>query len=302
MDLDSPTTAILRDFLYVDRNRLSAIAAQLFDEGVLQSTKTLDSTKGTSGGKAGIGLPAVAAVKFIGQTEVLKGIEQAYDASWSLPLNVLDRLGEGGYIGKSIHNATLGQIVAIEGRLRVFDYHMMRSCWEEIGKVMSLGPGVKQSQKHGVKIMFDLMAKLPHALEMMIHSGSDLIWSAPDPRNLMVTAETLLFNFGTSIPGTWTILATVDGFPSPSDGEEFAKQQEEESANKPMVKEMQLAMAQMVEGLRQTFGRPYPAYAVTPLVIYRGIPTANKYSRLSAPITYTRSFRFFFSCSNGSAG
>lgn len=96
MDQGSQSIASLFDFLYVDRSRLSAFAAQLFNQGVLQSTKTIDSTTGKAGGSLDVGAPKVLGINFSGLSESASAIEHQFDASWSLPLNVMDRLDELG--------------------------------------------------------------------------------------------------------------------------------------------------------------------------------------------------------------
>jgi len=60
----------------------------------LQSTKTVDSTTGKSGGSLDVGAPKVLGINIAGMSESASAIEQQFDASWSLPLNVMDRLDE----------------------------------------------------------------------------------------------------------------------------------------------------------------------------------------------------------------
>ena len=54
MDLVSPKPDSLLDFLYVDRDRLQSYAAQLFNAGVLTTTKTIDQTTSQSAGQIGV--------------------------------------------------------------------------------------------------------------------------------------------------------------------------------------------------------------------------------------------------------
>lgn len=275
----SPNIDSLFDFLYVDRSRLTAFAAQLFNQGVLQSTKTKDSTVGKAGGSLDVGAPKILGINFAGSSETLSEIEQQFDASWSLPLNVLDSLDERGYIKPEITRARLGEVFVIEGALRFVDYRLLRDCWEQIAPITIAQQNqvkpMKQPEKDKIKNLFKLMQKLPHSVELILYAADAMIWTCPNPSNLTVASETLAFTHGSSIPGSWFMVATLDGTPA-KDGDTFTSDLKADLLAKPMVKELQIATAQMIDGLRSLLGRPYGAYAATPLVIFRKIKAPDR--------------------------
>jgi len=125
---------------------------------------------------------------------------------------------------------------------------------------------MKQAEKESLKNLFKLLQKLPHSVELILHAGENMVWTCPNPGNLTVASETLTFTHGSSIPGTWFMLATLDAVPAKA-GDEFTADLLADIAAKPMVKQLQIALSQISDGLRTLLGRPFFSYAATPLVI-----------------------------------
>ncbi len=273
---DSQSTASLFDFLYVDRTRLAAFAAQLTNQGVLQTTKTTESTGGKSGGEIGIGAPKVLGLNLTGSSETSSAIEQHYDASWSLPLNVLDGLDESHYIRPDIASANIGELFLMKGSIRFLDYRVLKDCWEFIASMTTAenrkkGIHTSQAEKDAQKNLFGMMQKVPHSVELLLHgSAGEMVWTCPNPANLTIPSETLTFLHGSSIPGEWFLVGSLDGKPA-AKGESFTDELLADRLAKPMVKELQIALSQIADGLRAMLGRPYYAYGATPLVIFRKI-------------------------------
>jgi hypothetical protein len=274
----SPSIDSLFDFLYVDRSRLTAFAAQLFNQGVLQITKTKDITAGKSGGSLDLGAPKLLGITIAGGSEVSSEVEQQFDASWSLPLNVLDSLDEHGYIRPDITRARLGEIFVIEGSLRFFDYRLLKDCWEQIAPMtieqQNKVKPMTLPEKENLKNTFKIMQKLPHSVELILHADSAMIWTFLNPGSLTVSSETLAFTHGTSIPGSWFMVATLDA--TPKDADKVEADLLADLKAKPMIKEFQTATAQVVDGLRKMLGRPHGSYAATPLVIFRKIKAPSE--------------------------
>lgn len=110
MDQDSQSTDSLFDYFYVDKERVNAITAQLFPSGVLNSIKQTsgESEKDLKELKAGLSL---IGVKTNASESWNRSQERLFDSSWSIPLNLLDKLSESGRIKASLNDARLGDIV-----------------------------------------------------------------------------------------------------------------------------------------------------------------------------------------------
>lgn len=265
MDQGSPSTDLLLDFLYVDRDRLQSYAAQLFNSGVLATTKTIDQTGSQSGGQLGI-----PGTNVLTGGSTLSSQERVFDASHTLPLNVLDKLDELGFVHGAMSEAGLGDLFLAEGRARFLDFKIIKNCWENIHTATVLekqaqGQHMKSAERAQLKNNFKLMESLPHSTELTLHTEDEHIWMCLNPIHLKVDPATLAFSHGTAIPGKWTLLATLDARP---DTEEDIIN---DSAQMPIVREMQAGMVQAMDGVRLMLGRPFAFYAATPILIFRTV-------------------------------
>jgi len=200
-------------------------------------------------------------------------------------LNVLDRLDESGYIKSDITDARLGEVFLVQGVVRFMDYRLLKDCWEYIapmtitGAQQAKGAPLKQAERDQIKNLFKIVQKLPHSVELIVYAGDKMVWTCPNPENLLIAPDTLTFSHGSSIPGEWSMVATLDGVPA-SHGDQFMTDLAADVGAKPMVKELQVAFAQIAEGLRSLLGRPYFAYAATPLVIFRKLEAPSRSGEL----------------------
>jgi hypothetical protein len=64
------------------------------------------------------------------------------------------------------------------------------------------------------------------------------------------------------------MVASLDAIPA-KDHDALESEMAADFLAKPMVKDLQIAMSQMLDGLRGLLGRPYAAFGATPLVIFR---------------------------------
>ena len=66
-----------------------------------------------------------------------------FDASWSVPLEVLARLNELSLVRESVFDAGLGAIVSTECHIRVIDFASMENLW---GPALVLATGQQPQQ------------------------------------------------------------------------------------------------------------------------------------------------------------
>jgi hypothetical protein len=109
----APESAEVADFLYVDRARVSALYAQLFPEGILTSVKTTKQQSFSDDSNFGSDIKILKAEAK--STEAgSEGIEHLFDASWSIPLEVLARLNQLSLVLDSPLGAGLGSIISLQ--------------------------------------------------------------------------------------------------------------------------------------------------------------------------------------------
>ncbi len=142
---DSAETALI-DFLYIDRERISSLYAQLFPEGTFASIRTTAQHGFSDDLSLGSDLKVIR-----GETKATdtgsEGIEHTFDTSWAIPIEVLTRLGAMRLVRPSLSGATLGAIAQLDSFLRIIDYAAVTAMWKPI-MTMIVGqdkPGLRES-------------------------------------------------------------------------------------------------------------------------------------------------------------
>ena len=124
-----PESGEIYDFLYVDRTRISALYAQLFPQGILTSVKTTAQKSFADDSNVGTDVKIFKA-EAKSTDSGSEGIEHLFDASWSIPLAVLDRLRRLSLIRESTKDAGLGSVILADCHLRIIDFASMENLWE----------------------------------------------------------------------------------------------------------------------------------------------------------------------------
>ncbi|MCA8105760.1 hypothetical protein SB394_21580 [Burkholderia sp. BCCIQ04A] len=269
---NAPTTNYLFDFIYLDRNKLGSYYAQLFDDGVLSSVKRTASTQDLSARSLGVGAPKLLLGGEARSSETASnGIETQFDASWTIPIEVINELDSRGFIAKNISTAQLGQLVLLRGRLQIIDLRMVQELWEPI--IAAQTEEAKSSAKTALerktaateaatnKQMIKVISKLPHTMQMRLFNDEYQAWSTLSPSSLTINAEDLAFKHGASMPGEWWTLALLDA--RPADDDNFAVPD--------ALSDIESGMLQMLIGLRVFFGRQSRDYGVTPVAVFRSV-------------------------------
>ena len=109
--------------------------------------------------------------------------------------------------------------------------------------------------------MADILAKLPHALQMSLFADTVEIWSTLNPEHMTVNPDDLAFKHGANVAGEWKVLGVVDARP------------DDESVNEmpSSSREIENGMFLILNTIREFFGRPSTAFGITPVAIFRPI-------------------------------
>ena len=175
----APGSADIFDFLYVDRARISSLYAQLFPEGTLTSVKRTTQSSFSDDKSLGTDVKILKADTKSSESG-LEGIEHLFDASWSIPLEVIAELNHRLLIKSSAMGAGLGSIIQESGFLRLIDLGSMDNFWEPAIRagieaknedVANLPPGLVQAGIDAIKSM-------PRAIHAHFLTPSGLLWSS----------------------------------------------------------------------------------------------------------------------------
>lgn len=344
-DLDSQSGDVaLYDFVYLDRRRISLLASQLFKQGLLTSTIERSARQNASNSTLGLSA-AIVKGSIDSRASTDESIERQFDATWSVPLDVIDELRAANKIVENISAAEFGQLVTMRGALQLYDIGMLRTMYEPMldfimqsartqldaqfataRELIDAGlASAKAAEKHKwreqkrnfealkkktetdqiqqrdqVSSILALVKLLPHALQATIVGDNYSAWMTLDPQQMVTNPEDFALKHGSSVPGAWRIIGSLDARPEPEaviaplastdaglsgilgSSNEGTLSEEEGSEGSPSGETAAHAdgntkdlagvvqmMRQMHDMIRSQFGRPNNAYGITPIAIYR---------------------------------
>jgi hypothetical protein len=253
-------SAEIYDFIYVDRARVSVLYAQLFPQGLLTTVKTTAQQSFSDTRNLGSDIKVIKA----GAESVeggLEGIEHMFDASWSIPLEVLSRLRALSAVRPSLRETTLGGIVLAEGFLRVIDYRGMKDLWEPIMKMAGRNlPKVKGSQGLNPAEIVGIMKGVPQSIHAQFLTDEGFLWSSMRASDLVIPGDDLVLKHGGAISGRWKILYILDAYADEGKPPDVSGWSGGDLTN---------GVLNAMHGMRAALGRPAGWFGITPLMIFR---------------------------------
>lgn len=276
MAQESQSTDSLYDFLYVDSDRASTLITQLYAPGVITSIKRISSESEKSTKSGGISIPAVNG-KLSVEDAINQTQEKSFDASWSLPINLLDKLSELQLIKTGVEDQKLGKIVLVRGKMRLFDISFFQKSLPFVRNVML--NEVKANSKANAKIKADdleiapgmtfglighLLDVVPNTLQVdfMDDKGNN-IWMTIDRENFTVNPDDISLKYGEGIPGEWFVLGLIDALPDHM----YEDVEKIDFPEHPMKD----GFSGLIGSIQEFAGRPQYAFGMTPLILFRKI-------------------------------
>jgi len=293
---ERPIVDALYDYVYLDRTRIEAYAAQLDDNGVLSRLSRKTTTSDETATKGKVDLKVVAAEQG-DKASSGESIDLAYETRWTIPLDVLALLESNGLIVHDLTKAEIGQLVLVRGDLEVIDIRLMRELWNPImglwkhneetvhrtldGLVKGITAGaekakakvtlteLKQQSNQNILTMNRFIAvleKLPHALHGGLTTASgEAVWMSLDPASLTTSVDDFALKHGANIPGRWTAVGVLDAFPDP-----------DRPAPEVVGETLHGMMRFMSMFIQSTMGRPKESFGLTPVAVYRTIIASDQ--------------------------
>ncbi|MFC5741610.1 DUF6414 family protein [Dyella tabacisoli] len=247
------------DFLYVDRQRLASLLAQLSDDGVITLAKRTSSSSTSNNGKFKVGPSAIASAEGGVTDGASEGLERQFDSSFLLPINALTILQQTGRI-KDESQLTLGSIVQISGKVNLRDLDLIKRLWDPFTKtIIGNAPSHKKAKvKHEIDIAGSVLKEIPPTVQVKLRTATNDFWGMLNDSDPTFSSHFIALKHGGTLQGEWYIVGILDALPdqAPSESDEM-------SGN------LIADMAEVVNGLRELVGRPYSAFGITPLAIFR---------------------------------
>lgn len=278
MEQEQQSTDSLYDFLYVDNQRASSLLAQMHGPGVVTSIKQVTAEIDKSMSDAGFDLKIVKSKVGVEET-INQTQEKSFDASWTLPINLLDKLAENDLIRTELNGERLGSTVLCKGKMRIFDISVFQKSVPFIAKMMEveqpkLPPKAKKSnlkvEDHFVApgVTFGMMKEVlnivPNTLQVdFINEAAQTIWMTINRDYLTINPDDMVLKYGSSLPGEWYVIGFIDALPEVEEDMMDAYSFESN--------QMKDGITGMLSGIRDLAGRSSNSYGMTPLVIFRKI-------------------------------
>lgn len=283
-----PDIELLYDLLYVDGRRVATYLAQLDPNGTLTGIKSTVSGSISQNAQGRLGLGVLSGVAQ--NTQVAgEGQEQQFDPLWVLPITLMDRLDELGFIHRGLDGAPIGQLVLINGRCRIIDVAAVKEMWPMIGRILTTATAhesqvsapqsrnARRDQRKAdakkartseaeTEFVVGLAQYLPHALEMHLLTEHGVAWATLERDSLITSSQDIALKHGSSLPGEWHMLGILDAKRDDADPDVWDQLPTTEFAS---------AMRQLLRGIRETIGRPAGYFGVTPLLLFRTVRRAG---------------------------
>lgn len=296
---DRQITNSVFDFLYHDGRRVASFLAQFdpsgsltqISQGTAAEKSRQDSHKLEGGGSIGV---AKATTSNAGEVRHRRQdeITRVYDPTWANARSFLDLTAEAGLIQPDVSAAAVGQLVLCKGSLTVKDLQLMTNLWglpsakqliaaglkqavpPALGRGAKANPvlkqlhdkavGAAQANRQGLELFLDFVPTLPHTVQATI-SGEEDVWCSLLREGLTFDPTDIILKFSERLPGEWAAIGILDALPDEPPSNEIKKVDYLSGA---AIAKLGDAIAPMV---RMSLGRPYQAYGITPLLIFREV-------------------------------
>ena len=286
-----PAIESLFDLLYVDGRRIATYIAQLDPNGTLTGIKSTFS--GTTTLNAQGKLSAVVASGSIQGTDAAtEGTERQFDPLWVMPITLMNRLDELGFIHRGLSGASIGSLVLIRGICRLVDVATVKEMWPFIGRLLAVqaasetAPPPQGSRRErrardrsrgatspteapsatAIAALADMAQNLPHALEAHMLTTEGVAWATLNRDGMLTNSQDIALKHGSGLPGEWHMLAILDG---------MVGDQMEDIWEQLPTTEFAAAILQLLGSIREVMGRPAGYFGVTPLVLFRTVGRAS---------------------------
>lgn len=294
---DEPQTSSVYDFLYHDGRRIASFLAQFDPNGHLKEltqkfgTDESSTSDDTGGWRLG---PRAAGVdgKFSDKNSTARRDDtiKVFDPTWSNAREFLNLLAQESLLERDVSQATIGQFVLFKGRLTIDDLQMMINIWglptvkklmggakaslPEMPKAARSNPSLRaiheaavaeaKSNQLGSQLFMEMIPALPHTVQATV-TGNEQVWCTLNREGLTFEPTDIVLKFGKSIPGEWAVIGILDAVP---DSQPSGEIQNVDYLSGGGVAKLMDAVTPMV---RTFLGRPYDAYGITPLLIFREV-------------------------------
>ena len=268
MAQESQSIESIFDFFYLDTLKINSFYAQLTGNGAITSRKNTSNTVDDTTGEFSGSVPTIATAKSTFKNSAGLGSEDVFDASVTMPREMIDRLDELGFINYELNENQLGNLLLLKGKLGVVDVAGMNDIIDPaiefgIGQMPDAKPLEKTAKNNLKKIIAPVatfMKAIPFALQARFFNEGDMseeVWMTLSRTEMINSVHDLNFKHGDIMAGEWYILGVLDAIPN----------DQEVKINE--TNEINVMLEAFTKMMKEQFGRPSTAFGMTPIAIFR---------------------------------
>ncbi|MEB5475989.1 DUF6414 family protein [Acinetobacter pollinis] len=269
MAQESQNIESIFDFFYLDTRKINSFYAQLTGSGAISTRKNISMTLDEKTSEY-TGNIKVASGKWGAKNNSGLNSEDLFDASVTMPREMIDRLDELGFINYDLNENQLGNLVLLKGSLGVCDVASMKEVIDPaVQFTMDQMPSLKPSEKtakNQLKKMMDplisFMKAIPFALQARFFDKGDFdkeVWMTLNRTEMFNDINDINFKYGDIMAGDWHVLGVLDAIPN------------DQSIKVTESNEINEVVENFTKMMKEQFGRPTTAYGMTPIAIFRVI-------------------------------
>lgn len=181
-----------------------------------------------------------------------------------------------GRIKSDLSKAAVGQLVLAEGELWVTESSAMQKLYGGSFRKVAIQKAEQNAKaaktafdRSAAELELDIIATSPPQVQFHLHAQQGVVWSTLQASGLLTPPEELASKHGVVIEGTWHVLGIKDAEPEPA--RPLNDNKGELLAGKFPGRVYLSDMFHTAELRRRMFGRPFDAYGVIPLLIFRPV-------------------------------
>lgn len=271
---------MMLDFLYSDHERVASFLSQLHTSGSLQAVEQGGQKTKSTQKEGGLSFGPVKGGISQGH-DWNREVRQTYDPLWRNSLKLIQDVEDKATINADDQLA-IGQLRTLSGSLLAYDLSSLTSIMQSESMEGFIANGIPESaelsersskvknqqKKDEASVLRSFLKELPLGIGFVFVTESAHFWFSVKREFLSLYTMDVPLKFPTHISGQWNVLGIVDALPE--DHVEGIRHILDRNIDG-LLPAMVLHMMQLTGVSTGMFGRPVPAYGLSPLVVYRDV-------------------------------
>ena len=247
----------LIDFLYRDMSRINSLVSQLF-QGALTGVTTTSSHANQDCNKLRVGLPMLHGDNSVSRTET-DSVQKTYVPH---DINLVELLSNLQSVlnGRPLSDTDTGRLCILTGGLTIRDYRTLKQTapimFENKEVQDGINPTNKKQGREIAKLLGNILKIVPMGIEFELSTvNGESVIGAAKPDCFVDNVDDIARTFGTSMPGSWSILGITDRIGLPG---------------RPVnINPIRKSMDDLAIATRAMYGGSDSQHAIIPILIYR---------------------------------